>query len=128
MTQTRNDKGQFEEKHGAYVALRLAKKGKLPDRRSRLGKAVYAIEQKVIEHFNGLNNLQQIQLFNLLPLIVLLLKKPATNEKDQLDGDWKWAWCKVESGLKVLCDLADKDNGNKGPKLSEWIEAEESKK
>jgi hypothetical protein len=114
--------------HGAYKALRLAKKGNLPDRRSRVGKAIHAMEQKVIEHFGGLNNLQQIELFNLLPLMVFLLKKPATNDKGQLDGDWKWAWNKVENGLKVLCQLADRDNGKRGPSLGDWIEAQGSEK
>lgn len=110
-------------KHGAYKALRLAKQGHLPDRRSRVGKAMFAIEQKVIEHFGGLNNLQQIELFNLLPLIVFLLKKPPTNEKGQLDADWKWAWCKVENGLKVLRDLADNGKGkDKIPTIKQIVQ------
>jgi len=46
-----------------------------------LGAAVKAVEKKIIEHFDGLHNLQQIELFNLLPLIVFLLQHPMTRTK-----------------------------------------------
>jgi len=117
----------MSNKHGAYTALALAKRGRLPDKRTRLGKAVCAIEQKIIEHFSGqLNNLQQIELFNLLPLIVFLFKHPMTTEKGTLATDYKWAWIRVENGLRVLCELAEKKPPAKVPTIEEIIQGYEN--
>ena len=112
----------MSKKHGAYTALALAKEGRLPDKRTRLGKAVCAIERKIIEHFGGqLNNLQQVELFNLMPLIVFLLKHPMITEKGGLAEDWKWAFNKVENGLRVLCELANKKPPAKVPTIEEIV-------
>ena len=114
--------------HGAYKALALAKQGQLPDRRTRLGKAVQAIEKKIREHFGGeLNSLQQIELFNLMPLICFLLKHPATGENGKLNEDFKWVWVRVENALRILCELGNKKPPAKVPSLSEWIEQTETK-
>ena len=109
------------ETHGAYKALRLAKEGQLPDRRTRLGSAVAAIESRIIEHFGELNSLQQVQLFNMLPLVLFLLKHPMTTDNGNLAADFKWAWQRVENGLKVLCDLADKKKAKKVPTIADIV-------
>lgn len=99
----------MNQKHNAYKLLSLAKQGQMPDRRGKLGRAVKGIERAVLDHFNGeLNNLQQIELFNLLPLIVFLLSHPMNTDGKRLADDWRWAWTRVENGLKVLCELGDK--------------------
>ena len=112
----------MSEKHGAYTALALAKRDQLPDKRTRLGKAVRAIERKIVEHFGGqLNNLQQIQLFNMLPLIVFLLKHPMTTEQGALASDYKWAFGRIENGLRVLCELGSKKPPANVPTIEEII-------
>jgi len=112
------------DKHLAYRYLTLAKKGQMPDRRTRLGSAIACIERKIIEHFGELNHLQQIQLFNLLPLMCFLIQHPMTIDgTNTIATDWKWCWSRVENGLKVLCDLADKQV-KKAPTVFEILEAE----
>ena len=112
--------------HGAYKAMRLAKQGHLPKGSSQLGKAVYAIEAKIIEHFGGeLNNLQQIQLFNMLPLITFLLCHPGISKSGKrisLNNDWKWAFSRVENGLKVLLQLGNSKQAKKPIDLHKYIE------
>jgi len=112
----------MSKKHGAYTAHALAKQGRLPDKRTGLGKAVHAIERKITEHFGGeLNNLQQIELFNLMPLIVFLLKHPVTTEEGTLAADYKWAFGRIENGLRVLCELGSKKPPAKVPTIEEII-------
>ena len=108
--------------HGAYKALRLAKQGQLPDRRTRLGAAISAIEKRIIEHFGGeLNNLQQIQLFNLLPLMCFLIEHPMTiGNANKIADDWKWCWSRVEQGLKTMVVLAD-NKPAKAPDLDDYL-------
>lgn len=114
------------EKHGAYKQMRLAKQGHRPKRSTSLGKAVLAIEKKIIEHFGGeLNNLQQIQLFNMLPLITFLLMHPGINKKGKkvlLNPDWRWAFSRVENGLKVLVQLGNSKQSKKPLDLQKYIE------
>lgn len=110
------------ELHGAYTESALAKQGQLPDGRTRRGRAVRAIARKITEHFGGqLNNLQQIQLFNMLPLIVFLLKHPMTTEKGTLAKDYMWAFGRIENGLRVLCELGNKKPPAKVPTIEEII-------
>jgi len=97
------------KKHMAYSALRLAKQGRLPDKRTRLGAAIAMLEKKILQHFGELNSLQQIELFNLLPLMVFLIQHPITVDgTNKIADDWKWCWTRVENGSKVLTDLGDK--------------------
>jgi hypothetical protein len=114
------------ETHGAYKAMRLAKQGHLPKGSTQVGKAVLAIEKKIIEHFGGeLNNLQQIQLFNMLPLVTFLLMHPGINKKGKqvsLNPDWRWAFSRVESGMKVLVQLGNSKRSKKVPNLQQYIE------
>jgi hypothetical protein len=114
------------KKHGAYQAMNLAKQGKLPDKRTHLGITIKTFEVLVFDHFGELNNLQQIQLSNMLPLVVLLYSLPMRNENGKLSDDWKWAYNRVEKSLLVLCELADKQP-SKVPSLQNWIEAQEVK-
>ena len=114
------------ETHGAYKAMRRAKEGHLPKGSTQVGKAVYAMEAKIIEHFGGeLNNLQQIQLFNMLPLITFLLAHPGISKKGKkigLNHDWKWAFSRVENGLKVLVQLGNNKQQKKPLDLQKYIE------
>ncbi len=117
------------ETHGAYKLLTLAKQGQLPDKRSKLGRAVKGIERAVIDHFGGeLNNLQQIELFNLLPLIVFLLSHPMDTDGKRLADDWRWAWLRVENGLKVLVELGDQKPQGNMPSLDDWMRQKNKEK
>ena len=110
------------EIHGAYTMLALAKQGKLPDGRSRLGKAIRAIQKRIAEHFGGeLNHLQEIEMFNLTPLLCFLLQHPATTQSGKLSEDWKWCFTRVENALRVLCELGSKKPPAKVPTIEEII-------
>ena len=112
--------------HGAYKKMRRVKEGYMPKGSTQIGKAVIAIEAKIREHFNNdLNNLQQIQLFNMLPLITFLLAHPGISKKGKkisLNHDWKWAFSRVENGLKVLVQLGNSKQSKKPLDLQKYIE------
>jgi hypothetical protein len=96
------------ETHGAYKALKLLKEGDFPDRRTRYGAALAAIEDAVRDHFHEFNALQEVEFFfTTLPLVGFLLKKPMTNDKEEISPDWRWSSHRLDKSLNRLVELAD---------------------
>jgi hypothetical protein len=110
-------------KHSAYLWMRKCKQGQSPPGNTNVAKALAAIETELIKHFGELNAPQQIQLNLLRPLFAFWLLHPVTLEEgsDKLASDFKWVHGKLESGLRVLCDLADSEGGGDGPDLYEQM-------
>lgn len=94
-------------KHSAYLWMKRCKQGQLPHGNTNPGKALAAIELGLIEHFGDLNVPQQVQLNLLRPLLVFWMLHPITVEGG-LAADFKWCHSRIENGLRVLCELADK--------------------
>ncbi len=119
-------------KHSAYSWMKRCKQGQLPPGNTNIAKTLAAIEVELIEHFGNLNGPQQIQLNLLRPLFTFWLLHPGTTEddEDKLAFDFKWVHGKLESGLKVLCELgSSKPQGHVPtiPEIIAQIEAEKKK-
>jgi hypothetical protein len=105
-------------KHGAYRALRLATEGRLPSKRTRIGKALQAVELRLRDHFNGFNDIQEVHFSTiLLPHILFLLEHPMVNSKGKLSSDWKWVSNKVEKGYEVLVKFGNSEKTSPVPDL-----------
>ena len=109
------------EKHGAYKIMRLAKEGHLPDKRTRLGKAIEAVRQSIISHFGGdLNDLQQFTLFTLMPKIAFWFEHPMVTDEGKLSEDWKYIDKRIEEQVKELQRQANSGNGKKVSR-KDWL-------
>jgi hypothetical protein len=112
-------------KHGAYQVMRLAKEGHLPDKRTRLGKAVEAVRKGIVEHFGGeLNPLQQFTLFTLMPKIAFWFEHPMTTDKGTLAADWKYIDKRIEEQIKELERQTTTGNDKKPLGLDDYLKAQ----
>ena len=62
----------------------------------------------------------------MLPLITFLLAHPGVAKKGKkisLNHDWKWAFSRVENGLKVLVQLGSSKPKKDVPDLQKYIES-----
>ena len=117
-------------KHSAYTWMRKTKAGQLPPGNTTVAKSLAAIEVTLIEHFGELNGPQQVHLNLLRPLLVFWMLHPITIEDEKLAADYKWVHGKLESGLRVLCELGASKPTSQAPDLKDIIaeyDAKESK-
>lgn len=110
--------------HSAYAWLRRAKEGQLPPGNSNVRKALIAVEVELIKHFGQLNGPQQVQLSLLRPVLIFWILHPGFTGTDSISQDFKWAHARIESGLKVLCELADRKH-DRPPTLEELLQYKE---
>ncbi len=108
-------------KHSAYTWMRKTKAGQLPPGNTTVAKSLAAIEVTLIEHFGELNGPQQVHLNLLRPLLVFWMLHPCSIEDDKLAADYKWVHGKLESGLRVLCELGSSKSQGHIPTIPEIL-------
>ena len=108
--------------HAAYYWMKRVKENILPPANTGVRKALDAIEVELVRHFGELNAPQMVQLNLLRPLLVWWMLHPGTVGTDgQLATDFKWVHSRIENGIRVLCELGEKQPARPVQTLQDYI-------
>jgi len=93
--------------HGGYLALRKAKEGIYPDKRTKLGMALTSFQGELEDHFNGFNSIQRVYFSTIMVPLFIFLWECDPISGDGWHFDWKWSLSRLDNCYQKLVQLAD---------------------